>query len=283
MSELNKKKITVLQLIIFYFIIAAIITSILIFLRLEFNFQFNKKTVLADNMINMQNDIKELEIVEKPNKDIRRNDGIRIISKKDVGLTLINFYKNNKLVEVQSQDLIGEFLGQTGPKTQAVIESALDGVLFIDEAYTLAVGNNMDYGNEAIATLLKRMEDDRDRLVVVLAGYPHNMHQFIDSNPGLQSRFNRYIEFEDYSVKELEDIFILNVKKNDYEMSSEALIELREVLTRAVSRKDEKFGNARYVRNLFEKTIERQANRLSKTPNVSDDKLLIIESIDIIE
>ena len=84
-------------------------------------------------------------------------------------------------------------------------------------------------------------------------------------------------------MKELEDIFILNVKKNDYEMSSEALIELREVLTRAVSRKDEKFGNARYVRNLFEKTIERQANRLSKTPNVSDDKLLIIESIDIIE
>lgn len=197
---------------------------------------------------------------------------------KDLGVL-----KKGHLVEVDRSGLVGEYVGQTAVKTNRVIDSALDGVLFIDEAYTLAVGNNMDYGNEAIATLLKRMEDDRDRLVVVLAGYPHNMHQFIDSNPGLQSRFNRYIEFEDYSVKELEDIFILNVKKNDYEMSSEALIELREVLTRAVSRKDEKFGNARYVRNLFEKTIERQANRLSKTPNVSDDKLLIIESIDIIE
>ena len=197
---------------------------------------------------------------------------------KDLGVL-----KKGHLVEVDRSGLVGEYVGQTAVKTNRVIDSALDGVLFIDEAYTLAVGNNMDFGNEAIATLLKRMEDDRDRLVVVLAGYPHNMHQFIDSNPGLQSRFNRYIEFEDYSVKELEDIFILNVKKNEYEMSSEAVIELREALTRAVSRKDEKFGNARYVRNLFEKTIERQANRLSKTPNVSDDKLLIIESIDIIE
>ncbi len=121
---------------------------------------------------------------------------------KDLGVL-----KKGHLVEVDRSDLVAEYVGQTAIKTNKVIDSALDGILFIDEAYTLATGNNMDYGNEAIATLLKRMEDNRDRLVVILAGYPSNMHQFIDSNPGLQSRFSRYIEFEDYSAQQLEEIF----------------------------------------------------------------------------
>ena len=195
---------------------------------------------------------------------------------KDLGVL-----KKGHLVEVDRSDLVAEYVGQTAIKTNKVIDSALDGILFIDEAYTLATGNNMDYGNEAIATLLKRMEDDRDRLVVILAGYPSNMHQFIDSNPGLQSRFSRYIEFEDYSAQQLEEIFLLNVKKNDYEISPEALKALRAVLTNAVNHKDEKFGNARYVRNLFEHTIERQANRLATASHIEAQNLSIIEPDDI--
>lgn len=195
---------------------------------------------------------------------------------KDLGVL-----KSGHLVEVDRSDLVGEYVGQTAIKTDKVIDSAIDGVLFIDEAYTLATGNNMDYGNEAIATLLKRMEDERERLVVILAGYPENMHHFIDSNPGLQSRFSRYIEFEDYSAEELEKIFELNVYKNDYKLSPEALQVLRDELSKAVINKDEKFGNARYVRNLFEHAIENQANRLASMSRVEDEKLSIIEAEDI--
>lgn len=195
---------------------------------------------------------------------------------KDLGVL-----KSGHLVEVDRSDLVGEYVGQTAVKTDKVIDSAIDGVLFIDEAYTLATGNNMDYGNEAIATLLKRMEDERERLVVILAGYPENMHHFIDSNPGLQSRFSRYIEFEDYSAEELEKIFELNVYKNDYKLSPEALQVLRDELSKAVINKDEKFGNARYVRNLFEHAIENQANRLASMSRVEDEKLSIIEAEDI--
>ena len=195
---------------------------------------------------------------------------------KDLGVL-----KSGHLVEVDRSDLVGEYVGQTAIKTDKVIDSAIDGVLFIDEAYTLATGNNMDYGNEAIATLLKRMEDERERLVVILAGYPENMHHFIDSNPGLQSRFSRYIEFEDYSAEELEKIFELNVYKNDYKLSPEALQVLRDELSKAVINKDDKFGNARYVRNLFEHAIENQANRLASMSRVEDEKLSIIEAEDI--
>ena len=105
--------------------------------------------------------------------------------------------------------LVAEYVGQTAVKTNKIIDSALDGVLFIDEAYTLAQGGSEDYGREAIATLLKRMEDNRGRLVVILAGYTNEIEQFIDSNPGLRSRFNRYIHFDDYTAEELYEIFCL--------------------------------------------------------------------------
>ncbi|MDY5630978.1 MAG: AAA family ATPase, partial [Bacteroidaceae bacterium] len=159
----------------------------------------------------------------------------------------------------------------------------LDGVLFIDEAYSLAQGGPNDYGTEAISTLLKRMEDNRDRLVVILAGYPDEMKQFIDSNPGLQSRFNRYINFVDYEADDLQKIFMLNIEKNEYKLSPEAEQKLRIVLTKAVEKKDKKFGNGRYVRNLFEKTIENQATRLASVGNITNELLATIETIDIPE
>ena len=192
----------------------------------------------------------------------------------------LGILKKGHLVEVDRSKLVGEYVGQTAPKTNKVIDEALDGVLFIDEAYTLVGGQN-DYGAEAIATLLKRMEDDRDRLVVILAGYTNEIKEFIDSNPGLQSRFNRYIHFEDYSADELQEIFMRNIKKSGYNIKGDAYVQLQINIRQATAKRDKKFGNARYVRNLFEKIVQKQANRLSRIqiPTIEQLKMITIEDI----
>ena len=181
--------------------------------------------------------------------------------------------KKGHLVETDRSGLVAEYVGQTAVKTNKVIDSALDGVLFIDEAYTLVQGGSNDYGGEAIATLLKRMEDDRDRLVVVLAGYTEEMKKFIDSNPGLQSRFNRYINFPDYTASELAQIFMLTAKKSQYICDDEVRASIADIMEQAVQVKDKNFGNGRFVRNLFEKAIQRQAVRLSTVPNLTTQML----------
>lgn len=168
------------------------------------------------------------------------------------------------LVETSRSDLVAGYVGQTAIKTNKVIDEALDGVLFIDEAYTLAKGSENDFGQEAIDTLLKRMEDDRDRLVVIVAGYTNEIKTFIESNPGLSSRFNRYIDFPDYSKAELVEIFKRLASKYHYTLSNQAEQTLSALLEKALSKESDHFGNGRYVRNLFEKVIERQANRLAK-------------------
>ena len=203
----------------------------------------------------------------------------RIVSKiyKEIGIL-----SQGHLVETDRSGLCAEYVGQTAPKTNKIIDSALDGVLFIDEAYSLVSESGNDYGKEAIATLLKRMEDDRDRLVVILAGYTNEMRKFIDSNPGLQSRFNRYIEFPDYSADELYQIFLFNAKKYEYRLSEEADRVLREAMETAVANKDKNFGNGRFVRNVFEKVIECQANRLASVGGINGEILSIIEAEDII-
>lgn len=142
-------------------------------------------------------------------------------------------------------------------------------------------GSANDYGIEAISTLLKRMEDDRDRLVVILAGYGDEMKTFIDSNPGLQSRFNRYIHFPDYSAEELIAIFDMNVKNHDYLLDTEADTKIKEVIASVEANKDKNFGNARFVRNLFEKTLENQATRLASSGDMSTEALQIILPQDI--
>ena len=195
----------------------------------------------------------------------------------------LGILKKGHLVETDRSGLVAEYVGQTAVKTNKIIDSALDGVLFIDEAYSLVDGGQSDYGKEAISTLLKRMEDDRNRLVVILAGYTNDMKRFIDSNPGLQSRFNRYIEFPDYTADELLQIFEFNLKNNEYRISDEARSALTGSLQTCVDEKDERFGNGRFVRNLFEKTIERQANRLSQAPNLTAEMLTTIEVEDLPE
>ena len=182
--------------------------------------------------------------------------------------------KKGHLVEVQRADLVGEYMGQTAPKTNAKIDEALDGVLFIDEAYSLADGSEHDqYGREAVDTILKRMEDDRDRLIVILAGYSHEMEDFINSNPGLRSRFNRFIFFPDYSSEELLQIFKLNVEKNEYVLKDDAAQYVKSKLDDVLKTKRNDFGNARYVRNYFESVIEHQANRLAADVDLSAEKL----------
>lgn len=194
---------------------------------------------------------------------------------KDLGIL-----SKGHLVETDRAGLVAEYVGQTAVKTNKIIDSALDGVLFIDEAYSL-IGTGQDYGKEAIATLLKRMEDNRDRLVVILAGYSKEMQDFINTNPGLQSRFNRYIEFPDYSAEELLQIFEKNVEKFDYKLQNEVRQAMKEFFHNAVENKDANFGNARFVRNIFEKTLEKQANRLSTDPDLDTNELTLITLADL--
>ena len=185
-------------------------------------------------------------------------------------------------IETDRSGMVAEYIGHTAPKVDKLIESALDGVLFIDEAYTLKpLDSSKDFGQEAIDTLLKRMEDYRDRLVVIVAGYDAEMNRFINSNPGLQSRFSRYLKFDDFSPEEMLSIFEQLCKSNQYKVSSEAKNKLLKKFADLYRIRDSSFGNARLVRNVFEKTIEKQAVRLAKTKNINKDMMIKIVSEDI--
>lgn len=190
--------------------------------------------------------------------------------------------KKGHLIETDRAGLVAEYVGQTAIKTNKIIDSALDGVLFIDEAYTLISGSKNDFGNEAIATLLKRMEDDRDRLVVVLAGYSDEMKQFISSNPGLESRFTRYIDFPDYTEEELYDIFSRMLVSQGYKIDVPGEAAVKLLIHQRYIHKDENFGNARFVRNLFESIMMNQANRLATQKAVTNDDLQLINDMDVV-
>jgi SpoVK/Ycf46/Vps4 family AAA+-type ATPase len=191
-------------------------------------------------------------------------------------LKQLGVLKKGHLIEVDRSELVAGYLGQTAIKTEEIINKALDGVLFIDEAYSLTSSSSDSYGEEAINVLLKRMEDDRERLVVIVAGYTGEMHTFIDSNPGLQSRFNRYIEFQDYKSEELAQIFVSLANKNEYEIDDLAKEKLTSHFVSITTNKVEDFGNGRYVRNLFEKVIQEHANHISKLDNPTEKDLITI-------
>ena len=192
----------------------------------------------------------------------------------------LGILSKGQLVEVDRSGLVAGYVGQTATKTAEVIEKAKGGVLFIDEAYALNGNSQNDFGQEAIDTLLKAMEDNRDDLVVIVAGYDKLMDDFIHSNPGLESRFNRYLHFDDYSVDEMVDIFRMQLKKGKYTLDDAAAEAVREYIeaskTHLIS-----FGNARGVRNIFERTLVAQSNRLACAENVTVEMLMAITADDI--
>ena len=195
----------------------------------------------------------------------------------------IGVLSKGQLIEVDRSGLVAGYVGQTALKTQEVIQSALGGVLFIDEAYSLASGGENDFGREAIETLLKAMEDHRDDLVVIVAGYTGPMEKFIHSNPGLESRFNRYFFFPDYDGNQLTEIFRIQCKKNSYTLTPEADEAALKMFTRLYEERDENFGNGRDVRNCFEDMVVRQSNRVAALENPSKEDLITVKPEDLVD
>jgi hypothetical protein len=194
------------------------------------------------------------------------------------------FLAKGHLVETDRAGLVAGYVGQTAGKVDEAVGRALDGLLFIDEAYTLAPeGGGSDFGREAVDTLLKRMEDYRDRLVVVVAGYPEEMERFLDSNPGLASRFGRRFSFADFEPGELETIFLKFVEDTGMRLTDGALGKLRVFLAYAYESRDDGFGNGRFARNYFERALERQADRLAPFPELTSELLSTIEETDLPE
>ena len=194
----------------------------------------------------------------------------------------IGVLSKGQLIEVDRSGLCAGYVGQTALKTQEVIQTALGGVLFIDEAYSLAFGGENDFGREAIETILKGMEDNRDDLVVIVAGYSDRMEEFINSNPGLESRFNKYFYFPDYDGGELFEIFSGLCSKNGYKLTEESEKCAKELFESMYENRSDNFGNGRDVRNMFENMIARQADRVALLESPTKDDLMTIEKSDMI-
>ncbi len=190
--------------------------------------------------------------------------------------------EKGQLIEVDRSGLVAGYVGQTALKTQEILNSAMGGVLFIDEAYTLAKEGS-DFGQEAIDTILKAMEDNRENLVVIVAGYPEPMEKFLDSNPGLKSRFNKTIHFEDYTEQELFSILCRFFETHGLVLSQDAEIKTKEYLKQLTNNKPENFANGREMRNLFEAVVVNQANRLAAQNEITDNELNEIQSSDLPE
>ena len=195
----------------------------------------------------------------------------------------IGVLKKGTLLEVDRSGLVAGYVGQTALKTLEAVKKARGGILFVDEAYSLVPdGAGNDFGQEAISTILKAMEDMREELVVIVAGYPEPMERFISSNPGLESRFGKYFQFEDYTGEELMRIFESLCRKNKYVLEPEAETFCRDMFIALYRDRDENFGNARDVRNIFERSVSNQANRLAAMEAPTKDDLMTFKKEDIV-
>lgn len=185
------------------------------------------------------------------------------------------------VIEVERADLVGEYIGHTAHKTREQLKRAVGGVLFIDEAYSLARGGDKDFGKEAIDTMVRNMEEYKDNLILILAGYKQEMTWFLETNPGLRSRFPIQIDFPDYTVPELMEIADLMLKKRQYQLAEDARIEMENILQQVMKRGHEHSGNARLVRNLIEKAIRLQAVRLLEAKTWTKNELILITKEDL--
>jgi SpoVK/Ycf46/Vps4 family AAA+-type ATPase len=260
--------------------------------------EFNKQLAQLVGIENVKQEITTLINLAKINL-IKKQKGIKVpnvtkhlvftgnpgTGKTTVARLLAEIYhklgllSKGQFIETERSQLVGEYVGHTAPKTKKVIESAKGGILFIDEAYSLATERKNDFGNEVIETLLKLMEDYRDDLIVVVAGYPEKMKSFLASNPGLNSRFATKIQFNDYTTPQLIEIFELFAMEYDYQIEKAALKKLTKKLDGI--KIQENFGNAREVRNIFDQAIKNQANRLSNKNQIEDKELSILTALDI--
>ena len=218
-------------------------------------------------------------LVFKGNPGTGKTTIARLLSKiyKELGVL-----EKGQLVEVDRSEIVAGYVGQTALKTKEKIDEAMGGILFIDEAYTLAKGDN-DFGQEAIDTLLKAMEDHRDEFIVIVAGYDEPMESFLQSNPGLKSRFNEYIHFDDYSKEELFLIFGLLCEQNDFRMDLEAQDTLKSYLNELCNHKPDNFANGREMRNLFDKSKKAHSNRLASLNEISDEDLITFKKDDLLK
>jgi stage V sporulation protein K len=241
------------------------------------------------NLINMVTVYKLRQDNDLPNTDLSLHmvfSGNPGTGKTTVARLMARIYHSlgilskGQLVEVDRSGLVAGYVGQTAIKTKKVIDTALGGVLFIDEAYALNGRSENDFGQEAIDTILKAMEDHRDDLVIIVAGYDGLMDDFIHSNPGLESRFNRFLHFDDYNVDEMMQIFESQCKKGCYTLDDAARHEAREFI-QASNTNSISFGNARGVRNVFEQVLVNQANRLAALESVDKEALMAITLADI--
>ncbi|MBQ7679711.1 MAG: AAA family ATPase, partial [Butyrivibrio sp.] len=253
-------------------------------------------------LASIKNDVRELADFVRVQK-MRQDQGMKSVpvslhlvftgnpgtGKTTVARIIARLYKQigvlskGQLVEVDRSGLVAGYVGQTALKTQEQIKKALGGVLFIDEAYALSQNDQDSFGQEAIDTILKAMEDHRDDLVVIVAGYTAPMETFINSNPGLKSRFNKYIEFPDYSTDELEQIFRLNMEKYDYTADDDVMRQIRALITLRKLQNLENYANARDVRNLFEQIVTNQARRVADIEGVTQEQLREITLEDLVE
>lgn len=193
----------------------------------------------------------------------------------------IGVLNKGQLIEVERADLVGEYIGHTAQKTREVLKKSLGGIMFIDEAYTLAQGGEKDFGKEAIATIVKVMEDNRDNIVIILAGYSYEMEKFLRTNPGLRSRFPIHIDFDDYNAEELFLIAMQMYAERDYELTNGCRWKLKNHLNEFVRQRHPHSGNARYVRNMVEKSVRLQALRIVDQEPLRRKELMTIEENDL--
>jgi stage V sporulation protein K len=219
-----------------------------------------------------------LHMVFKGNPGTGKTTVARILGRilNDIGILA-----KGHLIEVERADIVGEYIGHTAQKTREMIKKAMGGILFVDEAYSLAQGGEKDFGHESIGTIVKSMEDCRDNLIVVLAGYSDEMERFLRSNPGLRSRFPIHINFNDYDSEELFQIAMQMYTERDYELTNRCRWKLKQHLSDFVRTRHPHSGNARYVRNLTEKSIRLQALRIVDKQVLNRKELMTIEDIDL--